>query len=144
MGAPRIAILLSGLALTTLGCTDDLVPITAHWNQAQIVMLKRVAELKASVADLRLSVQANPGMAVNNWQSEEVKTSLRDFEKGVGDLERLFQLNDTAVSEALRTGKLTLAKSAIERAEADFDELSARLYPGPAQIRAALEGTRRR
>jgi hypothetical protein len=141
MRAQRFAVLLPLMVL--LGCADNLVPLTAHWNQAQVVMLKRIAELKASIKDLHLNISATPAMAINNWQSDEVRASMRAFEQGVVDLEAQFQASDLAVTEALGSGKLSVAKPAIDRAENDFDAAVKRLYPMPAQIHAALGNTRR-
>ena len=140
MRARRFVILLSGLL--AFGCADDLVPITARWNQAEVVRLKRISELKASVAEIRAAAAGNRALALNDWRSEEAKTSIRNFETGVRDVEQLFLINELAVNEALRTGKLSIAKPVIDRAEADFDAAVVRLVPAPAQIHAALEGTR--
>ncbi len=131
------------MLLTLAACADNLVPLTAHWNQAQGVMLKRIAELKGSVADLRRNVVESQAMAINNFQTDEVRQSLREFEQGVADVELLFQVNDTVVSEALQSGKLATARPAVDRAENDFDAAVARLYPMPAQIHAALGKTHR-
>ena len=141
MRAQRFAVLLPLLAV--LACADNLVPITAHWNQAQAVMLKRIAELKASIKDLHLNISVNPAMAINNWQSDEVRTSMRAFEQGVAELEQQFQASDTAVTDALASGKLSVARPAIDRAENDFDAAVKRLYPMPAQIHAALGNVHR-
>ena len=129
------------LVLAFSACTDDLVPLTAHWNQAQAVMLKRVAALKASVAEAHAAVMVTPGMSLNTSQSQEVRARLRSFEQSVRELEELFQTNEDAVSLALQSGKLSVGKPAVDRAEADFDAAVVRLYPVPKQIKVALEAT---
>jgi hypothetical protein len=132
------------LVILLAACADDLAPLTAHWNQAQLVMLKRVAELKASAAEVRTAAGTSPAMGINNWQSDEVKTSLRGYEQGVAEVEQLVLRNDEAVAEALHSGKLAVAKPAIAKAEADFDAAVARLYPVPKQIHSALAAMQRR
>ena len=138
MQAQRSVVVLFGLALAAAGCTDDLAPITYHWNQAQVTMLQRIAVLKAAVVDMRRDTSADPRMAIHDWYGDQLRTSMRAFEQSVVEVELQFQANETAVADAMKTGKAAASKSAVEEAEADFDVTVARAEGMPREIREAL------
>lgn len=119
----RIAALLSVVAV--VGCSEDLAPVTATWNQLQSTMVAKATELRKQFNGIAVAVKALPPSSATDTigQSLTAKlgSALSSHASLLGGLDATIAGATTAVGEAIKTGKVANVQKAIDDAKVAYD-----------------------
>jgi outer membrane protein OmpA-like peptidoglycan-associated protein len=107
------------------GCSEDLGPVTATWNQLQTTMVAKAAELRKQYDNILATVKAlHPVSATDSaGQSLTAKlTAALSAHSGLlGAVDTSISSAAASVGEAIKTGKVANIQKAIDDAKAAYD-----------------------
>lgn len=134
------AALLSVVAL--VGCSEDLGPITASWNQLQSTMTAKAAELRKQFDSVTAAVKALPPLAatdtVGQSMASKLGTALAGHSGLLNGVDASITSAATSVGDAIKTGKVANVQKAMDDAKAAFDAAVAKVGASGASALSLL------
>ena len=119
----RTAALLSVVAL--VGCSEDLAPVTATWNQLQSAMVAKAADLRKQYQSVSAAVKALPPVSatdsIGQSMSAKLGAALSAHSALLGGVDSSISSAATSVGDAIKTGKVANIQKAIDDAKAAYD-----------------------
>jgi len=117
------AALLSVVAV--VGCSEDLGPVTATWNQLQSTMAAKAAELRKQYDSVSAAVKALPAVSatdtVGQSMASRLGSALSAHSTLLAGVDSSIASGTASVGEAIKTGKVANIQKAINDAKAGFD-----------------------
>jgi outer membrane protein OmpA-like peptidoglycan-associated protein len=134
----RTAALLLVVAL--VGCSEDLGPVTATWNQLQGTMVAKAADLRKQFNGITASVKALPPLAATDSVGQSMASRLQAALAAHGALlsgvDTSITGAATAVGDAIKTGKVANIQKAMDDAKTSFDAAVAKVGPSATAVLA--------
>jgi outer membrane protein OmpA-like peptidoglycan-associated protein len=119
----RTAALLCVVAL--VGCSEDLGPVTATWNQLQSTMVAKAAELRKQYDSITAAVKALPPVSATDSLGQSLTAklgaALGAHANLLGGVDSSISSAAASVGEAIKTGKVANIQKAIDDAKAAYD-----------------------
>jgi outer membrane protein OmpA-like peptidoglycan-associated protein len=114
-----------------MGCSEDLGPVTAAWNQLSQTMTTRIAEFKKQYAAMQGVVKALPAVADSDAAGKALKArldqALASQGQGIEALDSLASTAKGSFDEAVKTGKIASVQKVIDETKNRFDQLASSL-----------------
>jgi outer membrane protein OmpA-like peptidoglycan-associated protein len=136
----RTAALLSVVAL--VGCSEDLAPVTAAWNQLQGTMVAKAGDLRKQFNGIAAAVKALPPIAATDTigvsLGGKLATALASQSSVLGGLDATIAAAGTAVAEAIKTGKVANVQKAIDDAKTSYDAAVSKVSSSGAGVLTLL------
>lgn len=114
-----------------MGCSEDLGPVTAAWNQLSQTMSTKIAELKKQYQAVQGVVKGLPALADTDAAGKALKArldqALAGHGQGIEALDSLVATAKTSVDEAVKSGKIANVQKVIDDTRSRFDQLSSGL-----------------
>ncbi len=122
----------SGLYLLALvGCSEDLGPVTAAWNQLSEKMTTKVAALKAQYSGQLAALKALPAIpdtdVVGKALRLKLDQALASQGQGLQALDSFVSTAKGSFDEAVKAGKIAGVQKVIDETRTRFDQLSGSL-----------------
>ncbi len=122
----------AGLCLVALvGCSEDMGPVTAAWNQLVQTMTAKVDALKSQHASMQGAVKALPPAAdadaAGKAQKGKLDQALASHGQSLAALDAFISTSKSSFDEAVKTGKVANAQKVLDETKARFEQLSANL-----------------
>jgi outer membrane protein OmpA-like peptidoglycan-associated protein len=133
----------AGLCLVALvGCSEDMGPVTAAWNQLVQAMTAKADAFKSQLASMQATVKAFPAAEatddVGKAQKAKLDQALASHGQSVAALEALISTSKTSFDEAVKTGKVANAQKVIDDTKAKFEQLSGNLTASAAAVTSLI------
>jgi outer membrane protein OmpA-like peptidoglycan-associated protein len=133
----------AGLCLVALvGCSEDMGPVTAAWNQLLQTMTAKVDAFKSQYASMQAAVKALPAAAdgddAGKAQKGKLDQALASHGQGVAALDTFISTSKSSFDEAVKTGKVANAQKVIDDTKTRFEQLSANLTASAAAITSLI------
>jgi outer membrane protein OmpA-like peptidoglycan-associated protein len=136
----RTAALLSVLAL--LGCSEDLGPVTATWNQLQSTMVAKAAELRKQYQTIAAAAKALPPVPATDSLGQSLTAklgaALTAHSSLLGGVDSSISSAAASVGEAIKTGKVANIQKAIDDAKSVYDASVAKVAASGTGVLALL------
>lgn len=127
-------------ALAVAGCSEDLGPITATWNQLQATWTAKAGELRKQASAIAAGVKAMPAPGATDTAGQgllsKVTAALAAHDKLLGGLDTAISTAANSVQEALKTGKVATVQKAIDDSKAAYDAAVAKVASSATAVSA--------
>lgn len=138
----------AGLCLVALvGCSEDLGPVTAAWNQLSQTVTAKIAAFKSQYASLQAAVKALPTAADADSAGKALKAkvdqALATHGQSLGALDSLLSTAKGSFDEAVKGGKIVDVQKVIDETKTRFDQLSASLTGSAAGVTGLIDQYRK-
>jgi outer membrane protein OmpA-like peptidoglycan-associated protein len=129
----------AGLCLVALvGCSEDMGPVTAAWNQLVQTMTAKVDALKSQHASMQGAVKALPAAAdadaAGKAQKGKLDQALASHGQSLAALDAFISTSKSSFDEAVKTGKVANAQKVLDETKARFEQLTANLTASAAAV----------
>ena len=133
----------AGLCLVALvGCSEDMGPVTAAWNQLVQTMTAKVDALKSQYASMQATVKALPAAAdadgAGKAQKSKLDQALASHGQNLAALDALISTSKSSFDEAVKTGKVANAQKVLDDTKARFEQLSASMTASAAAVASLI------
>ena len=138
----------AGLCLVAMvGCSEDLGPVTAAWNQLSQTVTAKIAAFKNQYASLHAAVKALPSPSDADSAGKALKAkvdqALATHGQSLGALDSLLSTAKGSFDEAVKTGKIANVQKVIDETKTRFDQLSQSLAGSAAGVTALIDQYRK-
>ncbi len=133
-----------GLCLVALvGCSEDMGPVTAAWNQLLQTMTAKADALKSQYATLQSAVKALPAAADADAAGKALKAkldqALASHGQSLGALDGFITTSKGSFDEAVKTGKVANAQKVLDETKTRFEQLSASLTGSATAVAGLID-----
>jgi outer membrane protein OmpA-like peptidoglycan-associated protein len=134
----------ASLCLVALvGCSEDLGPVTAAWNQLSQTMTSKIAELKKQYGVVQGVVKALPAPADGDAAGKALKAkldrALAGHGQGIEALDSLVATAKIGFDGAVRTGKIVNVPKVIDDTKSKFAQLSSGLTDSGTTVTGLID-----
>jgi outer membrane protein OmpA-like peptidoglycan-associated protein len=133
----------AGLCLVALvGCSEDVGPVTAAWNQLVQTMTAKADAFKSQLASMQATVRAFPAAVATDDAGKALKgkldQALASHGQSLAALDTLISTSKSAFDEAVKTGKVANAQKVLDDTKARFEQLSGNLTGSAAAVTSLI------
>jgi len=133
----------AGLCLVALvGCSEDMGPVTAAWNQLVQTMTAKVDAFKSQYASMQAAVKALPAAAgaddAGKAQKGKLDQAIASHGQSVAALDAFISASKSSFDEAVRTGKVANGQKVIDDTKARFEQLSTSVTTSSATLTSLI------
>ena len=125
-----------------VGCSEDMGPVTAAWNQLVQTMTAKADAFKSQLASMQATVKAFPAPAatddVGKAQKAKLDQALASHGQSVATLDTLISTSKSSFDEAVKTGKVANGQKVIDDTKAKFEQLSGNLTTSAAAVTSLI------